>query len=140
MHHMNLATSQLAQEITTLMSRAAETPGIDPSGLEAARLFDALPINEDFEPYLLRSDGTVIFCRELPNAPQFANDQQSLLHAIVHASKRYPSLARFIPQRPGDSSDCSFCSGTGVCGTLIGSNKPASCPVCVGLGWVASGA
>jgi len=137
---MNFATPQLAQEITALMSHAAEVPDIEPSELRAAELLEALPINGDFAPYLLRPDGTVIFCREPPDAPHFVNDQQSLLRAIVYASKRYPSLAKFIPQRPASSDGCWFCRGTGVRSTLIGCNESARCPECVGLGWVARGA
>jgi hypothetical protein len=132
---MNFATPQLAQEIAALMSHAAEVPGIDPTELDAAKQFDALPINGDYAPYLLRADGTVVLCGETPDVPHFANDQQSLLRAIVYASKRYPSLAKFIPLRPADSNECSFCKGTGV-----RRDVSVTCPVCVGLGWVVGGA
>ena len=114
------------------MSRAAEIPGIDPGELDAAKHFDALPINGDYAPYLLRADGTVVFGGEaLNDAPRFANDQQSQLRAIVYASKRYPTLAQFIPERPPEAVACTFCQGSGVRRDVL-----VTCPVCVGLGWV----
>ena len=136
---MNLATPQLAQEVVALMSGAGESLGLDQGELDVGEQFNALPINGDMAFYLLRPDGTVV-TYDPPGEPQFVNDQQSLLHAIVYATKRYPSLAKFIPQRPSKSEDCSLCAGTGVRGTYIGTNTPARCPACVGLGWDTSGA
>jgi len=136
---MNLATPKLAQEVVALMSRATEIHGIEQDELQAAEQFNALPIDGSWAYYLLRPDGTVVL-HDPPGEPQFVNDQQSLLHAIVYATKRYPSLAKFIPQRPSKSEDCSLCAGTGVRGTYVGTNTPARCPACVGLGWDTSGA
>jgi len=136
---MNLATPQLAHEVVALMSGTVESLDLDQGELIAGEQFNALPINGAMAFYLLRPDGTVV-TYDPPGEPQFANDQQSLLHAIVYASRRYPSLSKFIPHRPLESLDCSFCEGTGVRGTLVGSNTPAHCPACAGLGWEASGA
>jgi hypothetical protein len=136
---MSFATPQFAQEVTALMSSACETPSIDEEALAIGRQLGALPIGFDFAFHFVRPDGTVISC-DPPHAPEFSNDQQRLICAIVYASRSYPSLVRFIPQRPAQAPDCAFCSGTGVKGLLIGSNKAARCPICAGLGWTVSGA
>jgi len=132
---MELATPQRAREITELMSRVRDVPGIDKDELETSVRLKALPISATFAFYLLRPDGTVVFC-ESPDAPEFATDVQSLLFALAYAAKRYPSLAQFIPSKPPDAPTCSLCGGTGFWGNL----KSGRCANCAGLGWVASGA
>jgi hypothetical protein len=131
---MSIETPLLAAEISLLMSRLAEMGDIPEDEVDVAIRLHALPVGADFA-YCLLSPECAVISYDPPHEPELAKDAQSLLHTLVYASQRYPSLSRFIPSRPASVASCELCSGTGVRGVYIGTNRPARCPFCAGLGW-----
>jgi hypothetical protein len=131
---MSIETQQLATELSVLMSRLIERRDIPQDEIDVANRLNALPVGADFA-YCLLTRECAVLSYDPPHEPELAKDSESLLRTLVYASQRYPSLSRFIPSRPANAPDCLFCVGTGIRGTYIGTDKPARCPFCAGLGW-----
>ncbi|HJQ99129.1 MAG TPA: hypothetical protein VJ826_12525 [Candidatus Polarisedimenticolaceae bacterium] len=120
---LQVATPELAHAIRTLLASGAAR---NPAEQRLAQRFQALPVGPDlFREVLLRPDGEVL--RVEAGVPEErsrnASDQ---LRVLVLAAARYPTLARFIPEKPPGAPSCPFCEGRDL----------GWCPGCFGLGWV----
>jgi hypothetical protein len=120
---LQVATPQLADAIRALLTSGAAR---NPAERRLAERFQALPVGPDlFREVLLRPDGEVL--RVESGVPEERSRNPSdQLRVLVLAAARYPSLARFIPERPPGAPACAFCDG----------RNEGWCPGCLGLGWV----
>ena len=138
---MNIVTPEFQDVVDRLI---ADLKPSDCFGAEEYRLaqeFHALPLGLDLWSYgFLRPDGELISTEWEPDDIQRSRSIQDLIRAIVVASGRYPQLTAFIPERPEDAIVCLACRGTKVWGIRIGTNKPARCVLCAGLGWMVTDA
>ena len=114
--------------------RVPETAALLPRDeAEVAARYAALMINADFAYYMVRPSGEVL--SYIAPDLEVHSEPSALLHALVYALRRYPSLAKFIPSRPAIAVDCTFCAGSGTRTHLGSESRITRCFACVGLGW-----
>ena len=119
---LHVATPELAHAIRILITTGPRNP----AERRLADRFQALPVGPDlFREVLLRPDGEVL--RVESGVPEErSRSVADQLRVLVLAAARYPSLARFIPDRPPNARTCAFCEG----------RDEGWCAGCFGLGWV----
>ena len=103
-----------------------------------ARKYHALPLGFDFLAYVfLTSEGKVIW-KDFEGTVGSSNDLQGLIRVLVAGKRRYPQLAKFIPNRSAESKDCPLCNGSGILNQSkdIATGEPGKCFICAGLGWI----
>jgi hypothetical protein len=84
----------------------------------------------------LDADGQVFAINPTMDAPPFlVKDGPAKVASIVIASRRYPELTAWLPERTGAARDCVACSATGWW-CLPGSSYSVICRGCAGLGWL----
>ena len=122
------------REIRRLVTDPKATSWQDDSGRRVSKEFGALLISDNFGAYLLRPNGDVITEEDDPDAHMIQWDSNSILLALVHASRRYPSLKNHLPPRSEAAVSCDACKGTGRRQDIQGNDGP-ECPACASLGW-----
>ena len=140
---MVVVTEELGVEVERLIAGLNAETIRDPEALRLALKFGALPFGMGlFGGYgFLRPDGEIIETGEVwpedksNEEPSRFRRVQAQISAIVWASRRFPSLARFVPNRPPEGVNCRLCLGSGLFGVDVVTRKPAPCVECAGLGW-----
>ena len=134
---MEIFTPELQQLIETLVDKLSPEDCYDTEEYRLAKELQALPLGYDLWSYcFLKADGECISTGWEPAEISRSHDNQSLIRAIVWASARFPQFLAFIPNRPSASVNCALCGGTKTWGQEGGTQKPAKCFFCAGLGWV----
>lgn len=133
---MDIITRQCGEAIAQLIAHLQPNDFIDDEEQRLAKEFNALPLGLSLWSYgFLTPDGELVETDWEPNEILRTRDTQQLICAIAIAARRFPTLERFVPSRPVDSTVCKFCNGTKVWGERVADGKPAICVGCAGLGW-----
>jgi hypothetical protein len=134
-------SEKLNEVVNELLSGLKPSDCIDQEEYRLSQDLRALPIGIDLWAYMfLTPDGEVIGTGWEPGELERSRDGHTMIKILVWGAERYPPLASLIPGWPPDSDDCQLCAGSGAHGTLVGSDQPAKCVWCGGLGWDISGA
>lgn len=135
---MNIVTLEFRQMIQDLIDDLEAEQCSDGAEYRLARQHNALPIGVDFDIYLFVSAEGELIWDNAEGEGGIATDTQSLIRGLVAGKIRYSQLARFIPNRRGDSKKCPVCEGKGVWEKSkdVSTGNPGKCVICAGLGWV----
>ena len=112
-----------------------------PGEYSAAQRHQMLPVMGDFMGYWgLWTNGGLVFVPDDDSAhcepvAGYPAERSSIHVALAIASRRYPALAPFCPQRPHDAVSCKSCDGHG---RIPGAPDNIICE-CGGLGWLPPG-
>lgn len=85
----------------------------------------------------LRADGEIVaFSSNEPESLRVVTDEQEALYSLVIGARRYPALAKLIPDRPTNALACTACGGSGRHPSAVAAGIDRIDCVCAGLGWL----
>jgi len=102
---------------------------------EAARRFDALPLHEGWNGWIVLTDlGEVLEETDEGGVLSPAPEPLRTMY-LVEGAERYPELLSLLPVRSPASVECRHCRGTGWV-KIGGNDAKIRCGECRALGWV----
>lgn len=133
---MEIVSPEFTKIIEQLTGQVTLENCVDAEEFRVFKEVNALPIGYDLYSFVfLKSNGEVIWFNFLDDVFGSDSSLQGLIGAVVSASRRYPQIEKFIPERPENAEVCIACNGAKVLGKDISTKQPARCVICAGLGW-----
>ncbi|HSK73458.1 MAG TPA: hypothetical protein VK892_17300 [Pyrinomonadaceae bacterium] len=136
---INSVTPDFQKTVQELIDNLRVERFSDAEEYRLAHEYSALPMGVDMWSYvLLTANGEIIDQDYDGNFQHHRVDSQALIRVLVAGKRRYPQLAKFIPNRSDQSKTCPICEGSGIWEQSkdVATEKPGKCFICAGLGWV----